>query len=349
VIRLGIVGCNYGRTVLLPAFRLDPRCQVVAIAGTDQARTAALAREANVPQAFGDWARMIERDDIDAVAISTPPRLQPEIAIAVLKRGKPVFAEKPMAADIEGAASMLRESVSIPTMLDFGFTEIAAWQKAKALLDGGAIGTLRHVVVNWHVENASTRLRLKNWKTSGDDGGGALGNFASHSLHYLEWFCGPLAGLFARLSGLPDDPSFQTSVTLILAFRSGAAGSFSLNCASYLGSGHRLEFYGEGGTMVLANPTTDYMRGFALSHAPRPAAALTPVTIENDPIDGKFPGDGRIAPVSRLARRFLDGIEQRRTVAPGFAEGYRVQMLIDAVRHSHREGRWIEIEPKASA
>ena len=35
VIRLGIVGSNYGRTVQLPAFRADPRCQVVALAGSD--------------------------------------------------------------------------------------------------------------------------------------------------------------------------------------------------------------------------------------------------------------------------------------------------------------------------
>ena len=30
----------------------------------------------------------------------------------------------------------------------------------------------------------------------------------------------------------------------------------------------------------------------------------------------------RIAPVSRLASRFLDAIEQRSRVQPGFAEGY---------------------------
>ena len=44
MIGVGIVGCNYGRTVLLPAFRTDPRCEVVALAGTDRARTAGLRR-----------------------------------------------------------------------------------------------------------------------------------------------------------------------------------------------------------------------------------------------------------------------------------------------------------------
>lgn len=349
MIRLGIVGCNYGRAVQLPAFRLDPRCEVVALAGSDMTRTAELARQSGVPRAFGNWMEMIDTAGIDAIAIATPPRLQPEIAIAALQRGKPVFVEKPMAADLEGAAAMLRHAGSLPTMMDFNFTEIMAWRKTKEMLDAGAIGRLRHVAVNWNVENVSTRLRLKNWKTSGGDGGGALGNLASHSLHYFEWFCGPAVELSARLSGLPDDPSFETNVMLALSFKSGAASSFAMSCASYLGSGHRLEFYGEDGTLVLNNPTQDYMRGFTVHHARRPGAELAPVAVDDDPLDRQYPAEARIAPVSRLAGRFLDAIERKSAVSPGFAEGHRVQMLLDAVRRSHESGRSVGTGPGQGA
>src|SRR5439155_20919122 len=116
---------------------------------------------------------------------------------------------------------------------DFNFTEVMAFRTAKAMLDQGAIGRLRHFAVTWHVENASTRLRLKNWKTAASDGGGALGNFVSHSLHYLEWFGGPIIGLSARLSGLPDDPSLEISAALSLAFASGAAGNLSVSFACF--------------------------------------------------------------------------------------------------------------------
>jgi predicted dehydrogenase len=344
VIRLGIVGCNYGRAVHVPAFRLDPRCEVTAIAGSDATRTAEVARAANVPQSFGDWRQLVDSNAVDAVAIAVPPRLQADVAVHALALGKPVFAEKPMAADLEGADRMLRQAGSTPTMIDFNYTEVNAWKTAKAMLDDGAVGALRHVAVNWNVENYATKMRLKHWKTSGADGGGALGNLASHSLHYLEWFCGPITGLQARLSGLPDDPAFETGVTLAVAFQSGAAGSFAMSCASYLGSGHRLEFYGEAGTLVLDNPTSDYMRGFGVRHARRGSDALTPVAIDDDPLDRDYPKEARIAPVSRLARRFLDAIEQRRPTGLGFAVGYRAQALLDAVRRSHATGRWLNIE-----
>jgi len=60
-----------------------------------------------------------------------------------------------------------------------------------------------------------------------------------------------------------------------------------------------------------------------------------------DPIDAQYP-DGRIAPVSRLVNRFINAIERGDIATPGFAEGYRVQYLIDAARRSHGEGGWID-------
>lgn len=348
MIRLGIVGCNYGRVVQLPAFRTDSRCRVVALAGSDAARTGELAREADIPLAFGDWAGLVEDGDVDAVAIATPPGLQARVAQRALAMGKAVFVEKPLAADLADAGAMVRQAAASgrPAMIDFEFSQIMAWQRAKALIDAGALGRLRHVAVNWNVENAATRLRLKGWKTSRAAGGGVLGNFVCHCLHYLEWFCGPLEGLSARLSGLPGGQADEEStVAMAFAFRSGAGASLAMSCASYLGSGHRLEFYGEDGTLMLINDGTDYMRGFRLLHARRPAAALAPIAVE-DALDAGF-ADGRIAPVARLAARFLDAIEGRGPAAPGFAEGYRVQELMDAAQRSHDMRCWISVSAEA--
>ena len=342
LIRLGIVGSNYGRTVQLPAFRADPRCEVVALAGSDAARTADLARAAGVPKGYDDWRALVEDKDVQAVAIATMPSLQAQIAIHALEFGKPVFAEKPMASDLDDARAMLRQARArkLPTMIDFNFHQIMTWLRAKELLDQGAIGALRHVAVHWHVESRALQLRMRNWKTVGDNGGGVLGNFISHCFHYLEWFAGPVAGLSARIGGPPSESDLETTVAMALQFKSGPIVSLSMSCASYLGLGHRLEFFGEDGTLVLHNPTADYMRGFELLHAKRPGALVQiPVT---DPIDAQYP-DGRIAPVSRLANKFFDAIERGGTPAPGFAEGYRVQQLIDAAQRSHKQGAWIDV------
>jgi predicted dehydrogenase len=209
------------------------------------------------------------------------------------------------------------------------------------MLDDGAIGTLRHLAVYWHVENRSIQMRMRNWKTLSDDGGGALGNFVSHCFHYLEWFCGPIARLSARLSGLPGNGDWQTTTAMALEFQTGQLASLSMSCTSYLGSGHRLEFYGEDGTLVLNNTASDYMRGFELLYGKRPTAALAHITVE-DPADAQYP-DGRIAPVSRLAKSFLDAIEKGGSAQPDFVAGFRVQQLIDAAQRSHRDGKMLDV------
>ena len=350
MIGVGIVGSNYGRAVLIPAFRSDARCEVVALAGSDPARTAELARAAKVPRGVGDWRALVDDPAVTAVAIAVPPVLQPAIAQRALDRGKPVFVEKPLAADLAGAQAMrdaARNSAK-PTIIDFNFPELPAWQRAKAML--GSVGRLRHVVVTWNVENQATRLGLESWKTRGDGGGGLLGNFVCHSLYYLEWLCGPIAGLSARIFPLPDRNA-ESSIALALAFASGAGGSLQMSCASFLGSGHHLEFYGDDGSLLLANSTADYFRGFTLRHAHRAEGALREradnalqdIAVEDIGADPSV--DTRVVPVARLVRRFIDACESGGNPSPGFAEGYRVQVLIDAARRSHASGRWIDLAP----
>jgi predicted dehydrogenase len=253
--------------------------------------------------------------------------------------------EKPLAADLSAAKSMLdrARATGRPGMIDFNFPELATWQRAQTILAAGNLGRLRHVVVTWNVENQATRLRLQSWKTRGDNGGGLLGNFVSHCFYYLEWLCGPIAGLTGRLSPLPGTDDQDSSIALALAFASGAGGSLQMSCASFLGSGHRLEFYGDDGTLVLANPTADYFRGFELKQAQRSDRALRPVEVAD--VEADATSDSRIAPVSRLVRRFLDACSGGVASAPGLAEGYRVQQLIDAARRAHTTGRWIDIAP----
>jgi predicted dehydrogenase len=51
--------------------------------------------------------------------------------------------------------------------------------------------------------------------------------------------------------------------------------------------------------------------------------------------------------VARLVQRFVDACERGGSLSPGFAEGYRVQALIDAARHAHASGCWIDVARSA--
>jgi predicted dehydrogenase len=358
VIRLGVIGCGYGAQVLVPAFRADSRVEVVAIAARSPGRAEATAAELGIPRFFDDWRLMLNPALLDAVAIAAPPEVQHAIAMAAFSAGLHVFAEKPLAMSLDQAREMARAAAASGRAhaIDFNFRGVAALRAARDLLRCGAIGTLRHVAVTWQVENYANRVRLESWKTNQGAGGGALGNFVSHSLDYLEWFAGKVTGLSARLAGMPGDTRDNDAfVSLALQFASGAAGSLLMSAAAYRGSGHKIEFYGEDGTLVLDNPGTDYMRGFALRLAKRPddfADMSLPAEADNWQ-------DGRVLPASRIARHLLDWAERGETAGPNFAgpnfagpnfagpnfaDGLRVQYLMDAARRSHAGGVWVGVE-----
>jgi predicted dehydrogenase len=275
------------------------------------------------------------------VAIATPPAAQAEIVAAALAIGLPVFAEKPLALDLDQAVSLAAATGPLANVIDFNFCEIDAFRAAREGLHHGTVGRLRHVCVTWHVESYANRAGLVTWKTDNSAGGGALFNFVTHSLDYLEWFIGPVRGLFARLAGMPNDARRNDSfVAMALHFGCGAAGSLTMSAAAYQGSGHRIEFYGEDGTIVLNNVGPDYMRGFSLAAARRPEQTLTPVKVQTPDRDRW--ADGRVLPSSRVAKRFLDWVTEGLAAEPSFARGLRAQYLADAASRSHRTGRWID-------
>lgn len=344
-LRLGLIGQGYGLQVLLPAFRSHPGVAIVAVAARDTARAEAAASAAEIPKAYGDWRTMLDSGVVDAIAVAVPPQAQTEIALYALERGIHVFAEKPMAADLASAQALARaaERSGCANVIDFNFRQIAAFGAARALLRQGAIGQIRHVAVTWQVESYANKARLPGWKADQQAGGGALFNFVSHSLDYLEDFAGPIRGLSARLAGIPGDtrPN-DTFVALALDFAHRGAGSLVMSAAAYCGSGHRIEFYGEDGTLVLDNTTADYMRGFRLSLAQRPAplsAVELPAASEADAWK-----DGRVLPVSRLVRDFVDWAKGGPASTSDFAAGLRVQTLLEAARLSSAEGRWMDCQ-----
>jgi predicted dehydrogenase len=341
-VRFGLVGIGYGAAVLVPAIRRDVRARVEAIAASDVSRAQEAAAKHAIPQAVAGWRELLARADIDALAVAVPPATQPEIVEAALARGLPVFAEKPLASTLEGAQRIARAATELKLAngMDFNFTALAAFEEARRKLRDGTLGRISQVSIQWHIESYSNRKRLINWKTTAEAGGGTLYNFASHSLHYLEWLLGPVASLSAKLARAPDDPrSGDTAAVITYELENGASGHLSLNAAARAGSGHRIEVYGAEGALLLLNETADHMHGFKLFAPGQGVESLSEVALP----DEEPTGDSRIAPTARLISNFIDWVSGGTAMEQDFAAGLRVQHLLEAARRSDRERKWIAV------
>ena len=335
-ITVGIVGAGFGQQVHVPAFRSLPGCEVRVLCSRRIEVAQRVSRELGIPQAVDDWKELVADPELDAIALAVPPLAQAEIALAAAQAGKHIFCEKPLAMNASQAQGILaaaRKS-KIVNAMDFIFPEIMAWRKARELLDASAIGRIRHVALTWRVETYAYRARTDTWKTRAASGGGTLNNFASHTFYYLEWLLGRIGKVFARLS--PKDAEVEARVDACVEFTAGFSGTVCVAADAFLGTGHRLEVYGDGGTLVLENPTNDHARGFRLLLGTREAPRLNAIEA---PDDGQH-ADGRVYPVSRIAGRFIEAIRSGGSVVPGLEDGVRVQGLLDAVRLAGRKGSW---------
>ena len=193
-LRVGVIGIGFGQHVHVPAFRADGRCEVAALCASTLERAQRVALRLEIQKAYGDWRRLIDDKEIDAVAISTPPALQATIATAALSVNKHVFCEKPMAASRDAAIAMVAaaEKSGSANMVDFELPEINEWIQAKEILNASTLGRLRHIHVAWYVETYANQHRLLSWKTCTEQGGGTLNSFVSHCFYYLEWLVGPI-------------------------------------------------------------------------------------------------------------------------------------------------------------
>jgi predicted dehydrogenase len=322
-IRVGVIGRRFGSQVHIPAFRSDTRCDVIALAGRDAGSPAA-ARSFELPASYDDWHELVEASDIDAVSIAVPPAAQPAIIAEAVRHRKHVFCEKPLASSVAGAREALAsvEAAGVVHGIDFIFPEIAVWQQAKRSLADGAIGRPVHFAYTWRTETYASRTNAPTWKNRPDEGGGVLGNFVSHVAYNIEW----LLGGIREFEGLvcPRDRRWGRAIDGVVRLENGVVGNLSVSSDAFLGSGHLVEIYGDEGTLVLQNSTSDYVTGFRLSLGTRASGALACVAGE----DAGGGVDGRLAPVSQLVRRFIDAIHGGGAMTPNLADGVRVQELL---------------------
>ncbi len=108
VIRLAYVGCGFmAQNVHLPNFSSLSECLLAALAENRTDLGHKVARRFGVPKVYDDHRRVLDDAEIDAVALSADYAQQGEIAADLLKAGKHVFMEKPMAVSVAQAERML--------------------------------------------------------------------------------------------------------------------------------------------------------------------------------------------------------------------------------------------------
>src|SRR5215471_2904031 len=94
---IAVIGAGYWGPNLVRNFRSSPDWDLVAVCDVDEARARKVIGRRSTIETETSLARLLARDDVEAVAIATPARTHSAIALAALEAGKHVLVEKPLA------------------------------------------------------------------------------------------------------------------------------------------------------------------------------------------------------------------------------------------------------------
>ncbi|UEM07349.1 NAD-dependent epimerase/dehydratase family protein (plasmid) [Skermanella rosea] len=227
--RLAIIGCG-----ALVAHHLVPSLKRIGWLPTllaDQSRervdlvSGLFGSRGREMKLVSDWREAA--DLFDAAIIATPHALHAPIGVDLLRAGKHVFVEKPLATTLADCQAMIKAAEDNRVQLAVGYLRrhlhVSKW--LKALLEAGILGELRSVtlreggIYNWAVSTNSF------WQRS-LAGGGVLMDTGSHALDQLLWWLGDVS-----LREYRDDSygGVEAECTMELALPEGGVAKVELS------------------------------------------------------------------------------------------------------------------------
>jgi predicted dehydrogenase len=156
MVRVAHIGLGGMGTQHMKWFAALPNVEIVGLCDVDQLhlnQVAQLLKDLNSsarPELYGDFRRILDRKDVDAITCATPDHWHAQIASLAFQAGKDVYGEKPLSYDVAEGQKMLRLLNSNKRIFQLG-TQIHAGENYHRVVDiikSGAIGKV-HTVRLW--------------------------------------------------------------------------------------------------------------------------------------------------------------------------------------------------------
>lgn len=147
-VRWGILGAsNFAREHMGPAIHAAHGAELAALATSDPAKAAGFLAFAPQMTVHNSYDALLADPSIEAIYIPLPNHLHLEWTLRVLAAGKHVLTEKPMAMQASEIDQIIaaRDASGLLAAEAYMIVHHPQWQRAKAWLEAGEIGQLRHV------------------------------------------------------------------------------------------------------------------------------------------------------------------------------------------------------------
>jgi predicted dehydrogenase len=190
---VAVIGCGGIGTRRAATAAENDNTRLVAVADVAADRAQSVAARFNCAWSTS-WEKVVGRDDVHLVIVSTSNNFHAPVSIAAMERGKHVLCEKPLARNPDEARQMVeaaqRNSVKLKTGFNHRFHHQV--QKARQLYEAGAIGDI--LFIRARTGHGGGEAFAQSWFAHKELSGG--GTFLDNGVHLLDlarWFMGEFA------------------------------------------------------------------------------------------------------------------------------------------------------------
>ncbi len=190
---------------------------------------------------YGSYAEMIEKEKqlplgerMDFVSIVTPNHVHFPAAKMALENGFHVVSDKPATLNLQEAKDLkaIIDQTGLMYVLTHNYTGYPMVKEAKYLVDSGAIGEVRKVIVEypqgWLIDLVeATGQKQADWRTDPERCGaaGSVGDIGTHAENLVEYITGlEIDSICADLTIFVDGRKLDDDANILLRYNNGAKG-----------------------------------------------------------------------------------------------------------------------------
>jgi predicted dehydrogenase len=379
-IKVGVIGTGFIGPAHVEALRRIPGIDVVALADNGDELANAKADQLGIRDRYGDYRKLLARDELEVVHICTPNNFHYPMAKEALLAGKNVVCEKPLATSAAEARELveLAEGRGLANAIHFNVRYYPLMRQVKTMALKGELGRIFSVhgsyLQDWLFYDTDYNWRLEP-KFSGESR--AVADIGSHWMDLVEYVSGlrieavfsdfaifhetrkkPLKPIETYAGKLlaPEDYaavpiSTEDYASVLFRFEGGAKGCLTV---SQVAAGRKNRIYFEiDGSKESVEWNSESPNGVWIGRRDgnnqfmmKDPSLVYPESRELI----SFPGghqEGFPDTSKQLFREFYEYLGSDREAAPKFPtfrDGLRELVLCDAIIESAKKGAWVPVK-----
>jgi predicted dehydrogenase len=276
----GVLGAaNFALRHMAPAIHEAEGARLFALATASAEKAKSFRAFCPDLKVHDSYEALLADPAVEAVYIPLPNHLHVTWTLKAVAAGKHVLTEKPIAmkaAEID-ALIAARDRSGLLVAEAYMIVHHPQWQRAKALVEGGAIGRVLHADAHFSYDNRADPGNIRN---RAETGGGSIPDIGVYAYGSVRYVTGAEP---TRLSARITRENGVDVFAQVVGDMAGPTGAFTYHAMTSMRLSQRQEvvFQGEGGLIRLTAPFNAGLFGEAQLHLFRPG--------EPDHIE-RFPG-----------------------------------------------------------